>query len=166
MSDYTEFFLNTSSSVVQLETLEISHPNFTTTYRIVRNSRLPVTCALEDSSDEEFSYYPLQIRSLGSRTDLDAGFQIDVGDLGEVLPLELDEVANADAFNIKPTVVYRTYRSDDLTQPLFGPLNLEIDNFTFNADGASFEAKAPSLNMNRTGENYDFSRFPMLRGFL
>jgi hypothetical protein len=29
-----------------------------------------------------------------------------------------------------------------------------------------FEAKAPSLNVNKTGELYTFDRFPMLKGFL
>lgn len=166
MSDYSEFFLNTASSVVQLELLSISHPNFTQTYNIVRNSRLPVTVTLEDASEEEFSYYPLRITSIGARTDLDAGFQIDVGDLGEVLPQELDAVSTANGWLTKPTVIYRTYRSDDLTAPLFGPLTLELSTFTFTKEGASFEARAPSLNMNRTGENYDLARFPTLRGFL
>lgn len=166
MSDYSEFFLNSVSSIVQLELLEISHPNFTQTYRIVRNSRTAVTVTLETSASAVFSYYPLRITSIGARTDLDAGFQIDVGDLGEVLPQELDAVAAANGWNTKPTVKYRTYRSDDLTAPLFGPLTLEVTTFTFTKDGASFEARAPSLNMNRTGEVYDLTRFPTLRGFL
>lgn len=166
MSDYSEYFLNSSSSVVQLELLEISHPNFTQTYYVVRNSLQPVTVTLETSVDQEFEYYPLRITNLGARNDLDAGFRIDLGDLGEVLPIELDAVADADGFLTKPTIKYRTYRSDDLSEPLFGPLTLEITGISFGEEGASFEAKAPSLNNKRTGEIYEFSRFPMLRGFL
>jgi hypothetical protein len=167
MSNYSEFFLNSKSSVVQLELIEVSHPNFTQVYRKVRNSIQPVTVKLEDGvTFATFDYYPLQITSLGASTDLDAGFRINLGDLGEVLPQELDAVEVANGFLTKPTLLYRTYRSDDLTQPLFGPLKLEITSIAFKPEGATFDAKAPSLNNSRTGEVYELERFPMLRGFL
>lgn len=166
MSRYSEFFLNSKSSIVQLELVEVSHPYFTQTYRKVRNSLQPVTVTLETGSTATFDYYPLKITSMGARTDLESGFRIDLGDLGEILPKELDAVAINDAFEVKPTVIYRAYRSDDLSAPIFGPIKLEATTFSFNNDGASFEAKAPALNNNRTGEIYSFERFPMLRGFL
>jgi len=97
---------------------------------------------------------------------LDQSFTFTLGDLGELLPKELDAVASANGFSEKPRVVYRTYRSDDLTKPLFGPILLEVESFAFNREGASFTAKAPSLNINKTGEVYRLERFPMLRGFL
>lgn len=166
MSVYTEFFLKSRSNVVQLELLEISHPDFTQVYRIVRNAAAGVTVTLETAVVAEFDYYPCRITSLGNRDDLDQAFRIDLGDLGEVLPLELDAVAEADGFATKPEVLYRTYRSDDLTQPLFGPLELEVQTFAFKAEGASFVARAPQLNEDTTGELYKLDRFPMLRGFL
>jgi hypothetical protein len=166
MTTYAEFFLNSKSSVVQLETLEISHPNFTKTYRIVRNAVEGVFATLETGAIAKFDYYPLQIENGGVRDDLDQSLKINLGDLGEVLPNELDEISSANGFGIKPTVVYRTYRSDDLSRPLFGPVLLEVSSFAFNREGSSFEAKAPSLNVNKTGELYKIDRFPMLRGFL
>ena len=166
MSDYSEFFLGSKSSVIQLELVEISHPFFTQIYRKVRNSLQPVTVTLENNTQATFDYYPLRIKSMGARTDLESGFRIDVGDLGEILPKELDNVAINQGFETKPTLIYRSYRSDDLMQPLYGPVELEITKFTFSKEGASFEAKAPSLNNNSTGELYALSRFPMLRGFL
>lgn len=166
MSKYSEFFLKSKASIVQLELIEISHPFFTETYRKVRNSLQSVTVTLETAIEATFDYYPLKITSMGARTDLESGFRVDLGDLGEVLPKEFDSIAFNDAFEIKPTLVYRTYRSDDLSEPLFGPVNLECSNFSFNSEGASFEAKAPALNNNRTGETYLFERFPMLRGFV
>lgn len=166
-SNYSTYFLNSKSSIVQLELLEVSHPNFTQTYRLVRNAINGVTVTLEDASVRTFNYYPLRIESLGTRDNLDFGIKIDFGDLGEVLPLELDAVAGAtNGYQTKPKVRYWTYRSDDLAKPLYGPLVLEVTNFSFNREGASFEAKAPSLNLNRTGEIYKIDRFPMLRGFL
>lgn len=166
MSRYTEFFLNSKSSVVQLELLEISHPNFTKIYRVVRNAVEGVTVTLETGQSAQFDYYPLKISAIGARDNLDQALTINLGDLGDVLPKELDEVSSASGFGIKPTVVYRTYRSDDLLRPLFGPVLLEVESFAFNREGSTFEAKAPSLNINKTGERYKLDRFPMLRGYL
>lgn len=166
MSAYSEFFLSSRSSVVQLELIEISHPNFTKVYRVVRNAVNGVTVTLETGSPTTFDYYPLKIENTGSRDDLDQSFTFTLGDLGEVLPKELDAVASGDGFGSKPTVLYRTYRSDDLTKPLFGPVLLEVESFAFKREGSTFSAKAPSLNVNKTGERYELERFPMLRGFL
>ncbi len=160
------YFLSTQSSVVALETIEISHPAFTTTYRCVRNAVDGVTVMVEDSSMQEFIYYPLAITELGDSPDLDFGVRIDLGDLGEVLPKELDAVSAASMLNIKPTVIYRVYRDDDLLSPIIGPLRLEARNFTFAAEGASFEAAAPYVNLNKTGETYNLTRFFTLRGFV
>lgn len=163
---YAQFFLNSKSSVVQLELMEISHPNFTKVYRIVRNAVKGITVTLETGAIVTFDYYPMRIENNGTKDDLDQSFTITLGDLGEVLPKELDSVAAAQAFDAKPVVTYRTYRSDDPTRPLFGPVLLEVESFAFNREGSTFTAKAPSLNINKTGELYKLERFPMLRGFL
>lgn len=163
---YSEFFLNSKSTVVQLELMEISHPNFTKVYRAVRNAVKGVTVTLETGVSASFDYYPMRIENNGAKDDLDQSFTITLGDLGEVLPKELDSVASAQGFSVKPVVTYRTYRSDDLASPLFGPVVLEVESFAFNREGSTFTAKAPSLNVNKTGELYKLERFPMLRGFL
>lgn len=167
--EYAQYFLNSASSVVQLETLEINHPAFSKVYYIVRNKIDGLVGAVDENGvAKNYDYYPLRISYLGVRDNLDAGLKIEVGDLGEVLPLEIDRVASAEeaiGFTVKPTVVYRTYRHDDLSKVLYGPLVLEIREFSFTKDGAMFEAKAPALNLNQTGETYNINRFPMLRGF-
>lgn len=166
MSDYTEFFLNCPSRIVQLECLEISHGSFTQTYYAVRNATQGVTVTHEDASVHAYTYYPLRLSLSGPRDDLDHVLRVELGDLGELVPTEIDAVENADTFDELPIVKYRTYRSDDLTAPLYGPLVLELKSFVFTRQGAVFEAKAPSLNVNRTGEIYSLPRFPMLRGLL
>lgn len=108
----------------------------------------------------------MQIVEMKDSADLDNGLRISFGDLGEVLPKELDAVASANSMHIKPTIIYRVYRSDDLTAPMIGPIRLEATNFSFTREGASFEASAPYVNNNRTGETYNLTRFPMLRAFL
>jgi hypothetical protein len=165
MSNYTEFYLNSDSNIVQLETIELSHSDFTQTYRVVRNATNGITATTETGASVAFAYYPLAIDPAETRDNLDQSFTISLGDLGEILPTELDAVATADGFGEKPVLIYRTYRSDVLTAPLF-VITLEVESFTFNEQGSVFEAKAPSLNINKTGETYTFARFPMLRGFL
>ncbi len=163
---YAEYFLNSESSVIQLELLEISHPSFTQTFYLARNAVNGVTVTLETAASQFFRYCPMKISPLGQSDNLDQAIKVQLGDLGEELPPELDALAVANDYLTKPVVKYRAYRSDDLTVPLVGPWNLEISSFTFKDEGASFEAKAPSLNINRTGELYKIERFPMLRGFL
>lgn len=166
MADYTEFFLKSKSSVIQYELLEISHPDFTQTYFIVRNNTQGLTVTLEGGSEQAFEYYPMQVTPAGARDDLDFAVQVNFGDLGELLPTELDAVASAGGYGVKPTVKYRLYSSDDLTAPMLGPHTLQVTAFSFTRDGASFIAKAPSLNVNRAGEVYRLARFPMLKGLL
>jgi hypothetical protein len=166
MPDYAAYFLSSPASAIQLELFEISHPDFTQTYRKVRNATAGVTVTLETEEVEFFGYFPLRIRPTSSSDDLDQMLKIDMGDLGEVLPTELDAITDAGGMGVKPIVRFRVYRSDDLSAPLFGPLLLEVQTFSFAREGATFEAKAPSLNINRTGEIYRLDRFPMLRGLL
>lgn len=166
MSTYTEFFLNSAGRIIQYDCLEISHSAFTQTYYVVRNHTEGLTVIHEDTTSHNYQYYPLKILSLGARGDLDQGLQIVLGDLGEVLPQEIDAVSDGDGFGEKPVVKYRTYRSDNLLVPLYGPLLLEVTTFSFTREDSSFEARAPQLNINKTGEIYEIDRFPMLRGLL
>lgn len=167
MSAYSDFFLNSKSNVVQLELLSISHPAFSKTYRVVRNAVNGVTVTHEDNSVFDYEYYPCKIKPHGARDDLDHYLEITFGDLGEILPVEMDAVmAYPGGLQIKPTVKYRVYRSDQLTAPLYGPLILEVASFSFDRQGCTFEARAPALNLTRTGQIYSIARFPPLRGFI
>lgn len=166
MSDLSEYFLKSKSSVVLFDTLEISHPNFSKTYRVVRNAIGGLTATLETALEVEFEYYPLRITKGEMRDDLNFSLQIDFGDLGEIIPLELDRISEADGFGTKVTVTYRQFRSDDLSAPIEGPHVLEADAFAQSPVTCAFKAQAPQVNLIRTGEVYDVDRFQMLRGFL
>jgi hypothetical protein len=166
MTAYTEFFLNCPANVAQLECLEISHSAFSQTYYVVRNAVGGVTVTHEDSTVRAYQYYPLECKLSGPRDDLDHTLSVNLGDLGEIVPDEMDNVREAEAFDELPIVLYRTYRSNDLDEPLYGPIELEIKNFNFDRTGCTFDARAPSLNVNRTGEIYSLPRFPMLRGLM
>lgn len=164
---HIEFFLNSKSSVVLVECIELIHPNFSQTHRVVRNATrgIEVRHPIDDEW-YDYTYYPLKVERNGSLEDLDFGFKIDLGDLGGNLQLEVDRIADSDGFQTKPRCVFRGYRSDDLTSPIEGPLELEVTELAFNSDGAQFDAVAPYKNISSTGEIYELNRFPMLRGFL
>lgn len=167
MTASLDYFLNSHSDTIAFELIEISHPSFTQVYRRCRNHREGLTVTLEGGGAPVFfDWYPMQIVELADSADLDNGIRVSFGDLGEVLPKELDAVHLADTMSIKPTIIYRVYRSDDLTAPMIGPIRLEATSFSFTREGASFEAAAPYVNRTRTGESYNLTRFPMLRNFL
>lgn len=167
MTAYTEFFLNSRKDVAQLELLEITHPNFTKPYRIVRNCRDGVTVDLSPTElGIFFEFWPAKFTGKAARTDLDYSITIDLGDVGEVIPTEVDAVAQQSGFSNKIELRYWVFRSDDLTAPIFGPIRLEGSSLSFDGAFSTIEAKAPSLNTNKTGERYTVERFPMLKGFL
>lgn len=161
-----EYFLNSKSSVANFETIELSHPNFSKTYYFVRNSAAGITATLETDVEVDFEYIPLKITQSSTSEDLDYSLVVDFGDVGEILSLELDLAAAADALKIQPQLTYRTFRSDDLTTPLFGPVVLNVKNINFNRTAATIEASADKSNSLRTGELYTINRFPTLRAFL
>jgi hypothetical protein len=162
---YINFFLNSPAAVRELELLAISHPNFTQIYRVVRNKVGGVDATI-DVGVRHFDYYPLAIQSKGTRADMDYSLQITLGDLGDIIETEMDAVAAADGWMTRPTVRYWTFRSDDLSVPLFGPITLQVVDFPMTREGTSFVAAAPSLNVNRCGELYLPARFSMLSGLL
>lgn len=180
MSKLSEFFFNSQSSVVMLELIEISHPSFSKTYRIVRNKVDGVTVTTEKKiystveidgvtvTNENpeivtFDYYPIEIEKNSARTDLDYSIKCNLGDVGEIISAELDRVFADGSSGTYPVVIYREYRSDDLSAPLMVRDKLIIESIPLDGYGSSFEAKSENYNQNGTGEIMSFDRFPMLR---
>ena len=168
MSNYSDYFLGSAPTIVQLECVEIIHPRFSQTYRFCRNcTQLGVTVVHEGGGGPTFyQYLPMQIRRVGTSTNLDQTLRITIGDTSEILPSELDRVSDANGFNIKPVVKYRTYRSDTpASTPLFGPSIHEIISVRYDKQGVSFDAIARRLNINRTGKVYEVKDIPMMAAF-
>jgi len=101
----------------------------------------------------------------GTPDNLDQKFtvNIDTTDPDNLLRKELDRIPLDTTEKILLT--YRAYLSDDLTEPQAVQV-LQVESINYNRGTATISAIAPKLNVNRTGELYTFSRFPMLRGFL
>jgi len=164
MSAISEFFLGSAPYVFQLQCLEISHPNFSQTYRIQRNEAAGAVSVTHEgpAGPFDYDYYPLRIKPVGSTTDLDQKLDITLGDLGQIIPQELDLVAAANGMSTKPTLIYREYSSDDLTVPMYGPLTFDIDALTSTQEGSSLRASAAAFNQGRIGTYYTTNIFPML----
>lgn len=169
MSLLSEFFLNSPSHIRQLDLIEITHPNFgnTSGWRLVRNEVAGVTVDHESAGGTFFyAYCPMSLRPVGSGADLGQSLNVNFGDLGSILGSELLTLYEANALHIRPVIKFRTYRSDDLTEPMSGPLVLEVVKLTTTEDGCLLECQAPNVNNTRTGTQYAIDQFPMLRGFL
>lgn len=165
-SDNTEYLLKSENVIVQFETIEISHPAFTKTYRFVRNNVNGITATLETEEEVEFPYIPMNIDETNNSGDLDYAFTITIGDIGEIFPDELDLIYESEDFFNEATMIYRTFRSDDLSQPLIGPIKLKIKTFIFDQISVSLVGTTLATNLNKTGEIYTLNRFPMTRAFL
>ena len=167
MSNYSEFFFGARGSISELELVQLSHPSFSRTYYLVRNHPLNggLTVTLEDGTQQFFEYYPMRITNTDSATNLDQTMSITFGDLGAIIPQEVDRIRIADTFLIYPVVVYRTYRSDDLSRPLFGPIRFQVRTSPRQKVGCTLNIAAPRLNQSATGERYSMTRFAGLRAF-
>jgi hypothetical protein len=157
-----DYFLNSKANVVQLETLEISHSAFSQTYYIVRNAVRGITANDEEGNEIDFVYRPVSMDPPDVTDDLDQILGVSLGDLGTIISKELKNVLAEAKENEYPICKYRTYRSDDLSQPMLGPLLFQIQTVSMKPGGATFQAKVPSLNNTRTGERYTRERFSML----
>lgn len=159
-TDLRDFFFNTRESVQEYETIILEHPDFSQTYRLVRNRAGGLTTV--HGGGVFYQYLPMQIRPLASQTDMDQEIEVTLGDLGEIVAAELENIAEANGFNVKPVCTYATFRSDDTSGRMFGPIIMNMDAVSLNRDGAAFKAKATNFNVSTTGEIYDTGRFPML----
>lgn len=163
---YLDYFLSSNVSVVEHETFELSHPDFSQTFYFTRNDITGLTATLENSQEVRFEYLPLEIRPDTTKADLDNGLTIEFGDLGEILPSQLDLITVANSFFTKPTLVYRIFRGDDLQNVLYGPITLQVETIGFTKDGATIKANVPRLNLTRTGLIYRLTEFVTMRGYL
>lgn len=157
-----EFFLNSPSTVIELDLLQISHPFFTKTYRIVRNA----VEGLMMPNGDFYQYLPVEITTLTTGNNMDYAIKVTLGDLSEILPPEIKSLQASDSLDIEPKVDHFVYRHDDLSEPLATSLNLHLADFNFNSVNSFFTAKAPTINNTKTGRPYSVEDFPMMKAFL
>lgn len=161
-----DFYLKGNPNDVLLQLIEVSHPAFSKVYRYVKNAVDGVTVNHEDGSSYFYDYSPLSIKKSKSSDDLDQSLDIGVGDLGEELPQEIDNLYLGAYFNVKPVLNYREYLSSDLSKPFLSILGLEVTDYQMQKEGGQFTCKAKELNLSSTGLTFNLNDYPTMRGFV
>ncbi|MCS3505020.1 DUF1833 domain-containing protein [Achromobacter sp. JUb104] len=166
-AQYIDFYFGAPQSTAELETLEISQPAFSQVWRLQSQYRGGFWARLESGELVFWQYVPMRLRQLDDRGNLDFGISVTLGDLGEILPDEIERARQAGTLRtFPPTVRYRAYRSDDLETPMVGPVTLQARKIVRNRDGAQCDSMAPQTNVTKTGMLYRTDLFPMLLGYL
>lgn len=163
--EFRDLLINRPRGVALLEVLEISHPAFSQTYYLlrnyVRNGLLNIT--LETGVQVTAQYVPSRIQWASSKTNMDQVHNVTIQDLNDIVQAEERRVPLNDETPISCRI--RTYRSDDLTKPADGPVDLQVQSIDYDKRGCTFTASPPNANETGTGERMTVERFPMLRGF-
>ncbi len=149
------------TSVVILETIEISHPLVAESLYLVRNNE-EIVATLE--TDEVVTFQPV-----GFRMSLPASGENGIQELSLAVD-NIDRVASdfieqVYASSDPVIITYRPYRSDDLTQHGLGdnPLILTLTDVRINSFEVSGKATfGDLLNKPFLTENYTRKRFPSL----
>ena len=171
VDDIKDFHLDSVSSVVLLETLEISHSLWPAPIRIVTNHPDGVAVTLENGQPVIFEFIPLMIQRGNTSDDLDQTLNITVGDLGEIVPPLIQKIRDASS-DEKPQVIYRSFAFDAASMVLTKQTPIEIIRglsvAKMNQDyqATTFEAATSGKNSVKTGRTYNFKDYPDLRGLI
>lgn len=151
---------------VRLECIEITHPSFSRAYRFVRNHADGVRVRHENGTYYQYDYLPITVQPSSSTDSLEQSFKMGIGDVGDVMPFEIDRLRNGKHATTRPTVNYRIYLTSDLTRPVMSVLGLQITDNAPQRQGSVFTCKAKEVNKTSTGIKYTLADYPTLRGFL
>ena len=148
------FFFGSDGDIFTYETIEFVG----TAQRYVRNAKDGLT------ADLTYTYMPYTVQPSQVENTLDyrLAFNIGVVDAFAAVEFLREWSSSNDALQIN----YRTYRSDNLASPLFGPILLNIQTATMGESGFTVVAGARAMNKNTTGRAYTLDRFPGLDGYL
>lgn len=163
--EYAEFFLNRKVDIYQLECVELTHPSFINTYRVVRNNDLGIYVEHKPGEGQLFyEYLPMQVERSGMLGDLDQTLTISLSGLGDVLPDEFKRIREGQFTTIKPVINYRLYSSNNLSRPIYHLLGLQLAGVAMTEKAVTFKAASPRLNTSKTGDIFALDRFSGLKG--
>lgn len=171
IDDIKDFHLDSESSIVLLETIEITHSSWINPIRVVTNHSDGLNATLENDTLAFFEFAPLIIKRGNSANDLDQSLDITLGDLGEIVPPLIQSIRDA-GNDEQPEVIYRSYAFDVVSMTLTKPKpidvvkGLKIRRMNRDHQATSFEAKTSEKNTVRTGKLYSLQDYPDLRGLL
>jgi len=156
---YREILCQYNKGLYIIETLELSHSLFTQSYYLTREPS-GLTAYDENGVQRTFTGTSINIILNSKKSDLDANFSFTIPDPTNILDDEIDRLPLDN--DEKVLCKYRVYNSDDLTEPAFY-VNLSVFDVSQQKGIFTITAGADLLNFSKTGEVYDYNRFPMLR---
>ena len=162
----TYYWLVGKHDDVRLECIEITHPSFSRNYRFVRNHSDGVRVRHENATWYDYTFLPISIEAGESGDNLQQSFTIGIGDVGEIMPYEIQRLRNGRYPTQRPVLNYRVYLISDLSKPLSSVRGLEITDIQRKKTGAVLKCQAKQTNKTGTGVRYTLSDYPTLRGFI
>ena len=160
-----DYWLRGRHDDVRLECIEIKHPSFSRDYRFVRNHADGVRARHEDGVYRDYEYLPMTVRAAKAADDLQQSFTMGIGDVGEIVPNEIDRLRRGTHRTVRPVVNYRVYLTSDLANPMNSVRGLEITDNQPQKQGAVFACKARELNKTDTSVIFTTNLLPTLAGF-
>lgn len=165
VTDEMALLLDQSNGVIGLvESLELSHPNWSQVYRFVVDSGESIVLHNENGEAHTYDYSPITVSRSSDSDTLEQEITLFFADVGNVVPWLIDAFINDESI-VLPLVTYRAYITDNYTNPIFVARDLEIESVSRDWQGTRCDAKAPSLNESGNGDVYNASSDPSLIGF-
>ncbi|MFX6194044.1 hypothetical protein ABTF37_19535, partial [Acinetobacter baumannii] len=112
----------------------------------------------EGSGQVYYEFLPASIQRSGMLGDLDQTLTVSISGLGDILPDEFERVIEGQFPDVKPTVNYRLYSSDNLNTPMHYLLGLQLAGVSMNHKAVTFKAESPRLNTAKTGDIFALDR--------
>ena len=171
--DYVKFKINKPEAKREFRTIEIFHPKFSKTFRLVQDfdqydAFLESTAPRQPGQLITFEPFSGKIVEPAERNDGDLSLQVDIGDLKGEIQDELDMIDGVDWLT-PIEIIYRKYWSDDNTAPAVNPFYLFANSPSFEeSDGeipvnASFTAQDSDLSQKSAGSLYTTTDYSGLK---
>lgn len=156
---YAQFYLNSSGGVVLLECVELSHPSFPKVFRYVKNDMDGII-----AGGQSYAYQPMSIKRNNVTNDLDQTLALTLADMDDEFAEAVAGIHSSTFSRIKPSCVFKSFRDDDLAEPMTQLQTLEVPTISKDSGGlVTFDAQAPQLNSVKTGRTYTVEDYPLLR---
>lgn len=150
---------------VLFECIELSHPAITT-HRFVRNHDKGLTVTHENGVVADYQYAPIKVDRGQSNEKLSQTITVTIGDLGMIIPTEVDKILDSEFELEHPTLTYRSFLSSNLNEPYETSRGLKVTENTPQKFGAVLKAKTRSLNDRKSFRKFSLDKWRALRGFL
>jgi hypothetical protein len=124
-----------------------------------------MVAVLEDGDNGLFHYCPAALKFSNRDETLNRELVVDILDLGDVIRRQFKFIEQKNKISVRPKLIYRAYRSDDLDSPMVGPVEYEVQGVSFNLAGATLSASSRTLNNSKTGIIYNTAILPSMRKF-